>query len=63
MKEKVVMFFIFVLAFAFGSVLGHGIGYLLFDKNNKHLCTCEYCKTIRQLEACEVIDSIIKERM
>ena len=57
------MFFIFVLAFAFGSFVGHGVGYMLFDRSNRHICTCEYCKTIRQIEACEVIDSIMHERL
>lgn len=36
-------------------------GYTLSSK--RHLCTCDYCKTVRQLETVEVFDSVIKERI
>ena len=63
MKEKIMIFAVLVLSFAIGSIIGHSIGYIIFDRPNRHLCTCESCKLTRQLEACEVIDSIINERI
>ena len=63
-KEKLVFATIWLIAFVAGSVIGHGIGFMMFDqRHHPHLCRCEACKVTRQLEACEVIDSIIKERV
>lgn len=52
-----------------GSVMGTLMAHILIaifsftPPSKRHLCTCEYCKTVRQREAVEVIDSIIKERI
>jgi len=62
--EKAVMYIILTLAFAVGSFIGHGIGWAVFDRHEtSHVCQCETCKTIRQLEAVEVVDSIIHDRI
>lgn len=62
MKDKIIFVIIFVLAFAIGSVIGNIIGYFIWP-HQRHLCQCEYCKTVRQREALEMIDSVIHERI
>ena len=57
MKDKIVVGIIFVLAFAIGTTIGNVISYF------RHICQCEYCKTVRQREAVEIVDSIIHERI
>jgi len=54
----------FVGAFV-GTIIGHIFIALIcyVPPSKRHLCTCEYCKTVRQREAVEVLDSIIKERI
>ena len=46
-----------------GAILGTVTGDYLYDNYiseppKPHLCTCEMCKIQRQLETCEVLDSI-----
>jgi hypothetical protein len=54
-KEKFISLIVFTLAFAVGSFIGHGIGWAIFDrKSTSHVCQCETCKVIRQLEAVEM---------
>lgn len=63
-KEKTAALIVLTLAFAVGSFIGHGIGWAMFDrKKTSHICQCETCKTIRQLESIELVDSIIHERI
>ena len=63
-KEKTVELIVLTLAFVGGSFIGHGIGWIMFDrKETSHICQCETCKTIRQLESIELVDSIIHERI
>ena len=63
-KEKFISLIVFTLAFAIGSFIGHGIGWAIFDhKSTSHVCQCETCKVIRQLEAVEIVDSIIHDRI
>ena len=52
-----------------GAIMGTLLAHILIaivsytPPSKRHLCTCEYCKTVRQREAVEVLDSIIKERI
>lgn len=62
MKDKIIVGIIFVLAFAIGTTIGNVISYFIWP-HSRHLCQCEYCKTVRQRESIEVIDSIIHERI
>jgi hypothetical protein len=62
MKNKIITGFIFLMAFAIGSTFGNVISYFIWPSKH-HLCECEYCKTVRQREAVEVMDSIIHERI
>ncbi len=62
MKDKIIIGIIFLLAFAIGSTIGNVISHFIWPQK-RHLCQCEYCKTVRQREAVEVIDSIIHERI
>ena len=63
-KEKIAELIVFTLTFAVGLSIGHGIGWAIFDrKKTSHICQCETCKTIRQLESIELVDSIIHERI
>ena len=62
MKDKIIIGIIFLLAFAIGSTIGNVISHFIWPQK-RHLCQCEYCKTMRQREAVEVIDSIIHERI
>lgn len=57
------------IGFFVGALIGTIIGHIFIalicyvPPSKRHLCTCEYCKTVRQREAVEVLDSIIKERI
>lgn len=54
------------LMFSVGSFVGHLASRLLFSSLSIvpcHLCTCDNCKTVRQLEAVEVMDSVIRDRI
>jgi hypothetical protein len=62
MKDKIIVGFIFVMAFATGTIIGNMISYFIWPQS-RHLCECEYCKTVRQREAVEIVDSIIHERI
>lgn len=63
-KEKTVALIVNTLAFTVGSFIGHGIGWSIFDrKSTSHVCQCETCKVIRQLEAVEIVDSIFHDRI
>lgn len=62
MKNKIIMGFIFLMAFAIGSTIGNVISHFIWPYPH-HLCECEYCKTVRQREAVEVVDSIIHDRI
>lgn len=62
MKDKIIIGIIFLMAFAIGSMIGNVISHFIWPQK-RHLCQCEYCKTVRQREAVEVIDSIIHERI
>lgn len=62
MKDKIIIGFIFLMAFAIGSTIGNVISYFIWPPK-RHLCECEYCKTVRQREAVEIVDSIIHERI
>lgn len=62
MKDKIINGIIFLMAFAIGSTIGNVISHFIWPQK-RHLCQCEYCKTMRQREAVEVIDSIIHERI
>lgn len=60
MKDKIIIGFIFLMAFAVGSTIGNVISYFSWPPK-RHLCECEYCKTVRQREAVEIVDSIIRD--
>ena len=62
MKRNLIIGFVFIVAFAIGSTIGNVISRIIWPQQ-RHLCECEYCKTVRQREAVEVIDSIIHERI
>lgn len=62
MKDKIITGFIFLMAFAIGSIICNVISFFIWPPKH-HLCECEYCKTVRQLEAVEIVDSIIHDRI
>lgn len=63
-EEKFISLIVYTLAFVIGSFIGHGIGWAIFGrKSTSHVCQCETCKVIRQLEAVEIVDSIIHDRI
>lgn len=53
---------VYTLSFAIGSFIGKGIGFAVF-KSTSHVCQCKTCKAIRQLEALEIVDSIINDKI
>lgn len=53
---------IYFTAAMVGTIISGVLNYVLWG-SQKHLCECEYCKTVRQQEALEVVDSIIHERI
>lgn len=65
MKKKLIVLLKFAFACAIGTVIGQSLCYFIIptSKVETHVCTCEYCKTKRQLEAIEVVDSIIHDRI
>lgn len=62
MKDKIITGFIFFMAFVVGTTIGNVISHFICPET-RHLCECEYCKTVRQREALEIVDSIIHERI
>lgn len=64
-KNVICMVVTIILYGSLGYVFGQGILHLLFCDDSEpkvhHMCTCDLCKTRRQLESCEVIDSITNE--
>jgi hypothetical protein len=50
MKDKIIIGIIFLMAFAIGSTIGNVISHFIWPQK-RHLCQCEYCKTMRQREA------------
>lgn len=65
MKEKIIIMLILMVAFTVGSIIGQTLGYFIFPREplTNHVCTCEYCKVTRQLEAIEIVDSLIHDRI
>lgn len=67
MKEKLG----FLVALAISTIVGVLIGtivvdtakYFLLPRQQCHVCTCEVCKVKRQLETCEVLDSIFHSKI
>ena len=66
-KNIICMVVSIIIFGSLGIAVGKGISHLLFCDDSEpkvqHMCTCDLCKVKRQLESCEVIDSIIKERV
>ena len=66
-KNIICMVVAIIIFGSIGTIFGSGISHLLFcddsEPRTQHMCQCELCKTRRQLESCEVIDSIIKDRI
>lgn len=61
-KKIILMSFMLSFAFLFGHILSETLCYFIFPRKN-HVCTCEYCKLTRQIEAIEVVDSVISDRI
>ena len=61
-KDMFVTVVIFFTAAMAGTVVSGVINHALWD-SQKHVCQCELCKTVRQREALEVVDSVIYERI
>jgi len=66
MENKKKFIFSLVLAALVGSFIGQTLSYAVFNSSmpqQAHVCQCERCKLIRQLEAVEVLDSVIQDRI
>lgn len=65
MKKKIIIMLFVMIAFAIGTIIGQTICFFIFPREplTNHVCTCEYCKLTRQLEAIEVVDSVIHDRI
>lgn len=61
--DMVIFGFLGIIIGSIALVVGYETSRLLFCGDSEHMCTCDLCKTRRQLESCEVIDSIINERI
>lgn len=62
MKKRTFLICLITGAF-FGQILGDIVCSLLWPTESHHVCQCEHCKLIRQLEAIEVVDSVIQDRI
>ena len=67
MKEKFLIW-VYLLSSAMvgvliGNVICDVVKIALFPKQQCHVCTCELCKVKRQLETCEVLDSIFMSKI
>ncbi len=63
-KKKSILSLVF--AAIVGSFIGEALIYALFNSSmpqQAHVCQCERCKLIRQLETVEVLDSVIRDRI
>lgn len=61
-KDMLVTVAIFFTAAMAGTVISGVINHILWG-SQKHVCQCEYCKTVRQRETVEILDSIIHDRI
>ena len=52
---------VIVFSYIFGFLIGNFTGHYLWPQKSYHVCQCERCKIIRQLETIELLDSIISE--
>lgn len=67
MKEKFLIW-VYLLSSAMvgvliGNVICDVVKIAFFSKQQCHVCTCELCKVKRQLETCEVLDSVFTSKI
>lgn len=66
MKRKFATWCLYMSAAVVGVVVGDTwfeIAMRKFFPRKQHLCTCEVCKVKRQLETCEVLDSVFTSKI
>ena len=67
MSEKTKVWFLLLSSAMVGVLIGNFISFsiecFVLPKPKQHLCECELCKTKRQLETCEVLDSIFTSKI
>lgn len=66
MKKKFVIWLVYMSAAMVGVIVGDTWFEMTMRKffpRRQHLCECEICKTKRQLETCEVLDSVFTSKI
>ncbi len=67
MKKYLIVWVVYASAALVGVVIGETLYDVakrsLFPIKQQHLCTCERCKVKRQLETCEVLDSVFTSKI
>lgn len=69
MKRNLIVWIVYMSAAMVGVVLGDTLfeitkrSFFPSRQQQQHLCTCELCKVKRQLETCEVLDSIFTSKI
>jgi uncharacterized membrane-anchored protein YhcB (DUF1043 family) len=69
MKKNLIVWIVYMSAAMVGVVLGDTLfeitkrSFFPNRQQQQHLCTCELCKVKRQLETCEVLDSIFTSKI
>lgn len=61
MKTKLIIWLVYMSAAMVGAVIGETMR--RFFPRKQHLCECEMCKVKRQLETCEVLDSVFTSKI
>ena len=66
MKTKLIIWLVYMSAAMVGVVIGDSLFEMTmrrFFPRKQHLCECEMCKVKRQLETCEVLDSVFHSKI
>lgn len=67
MKKYLIVWVVYASAALVGVVIGETLYEIakrsFFPIKQQHLCTCETCKLKRQIETCEVLDSVFQSKI